>query len=155
MEADWQAAYERWAKKNPELAKQWDGIMSGKLPEGWDKDVPVFAADPKGVATREASNKVMNSIAKNLPWLLGGSADLETSNKTKIDGETSFESGNYGGRILRFGVREMGMGGILNGIAVSGLQRLWRNLHGLQRLHARDTAPGLHHGVAGDLCLHP
>ncbi len=121
LEADWKAAYESWAKKNPELAKQWDGIMTGKLPETWDRDVPVFPADPKGVATREASNKVMNSIAKNLPWLLGGSADLETSNKTKIDGETSFESGNYGGRILRFGVREMGMGGILNGLAVSGL----------------------------------
>jgi len=64
----------------------------------------------------------MNSIAKNLPWMLGGSADLESSNKTKIDGETSFESGSYGGRILRFGVREMGMGGILNGIAASGLR---------------------------------
>ncbi len=122
LEADWKAAYEPWAMKNPELAKQWDGIVTGKLPEGWDKDVPVFPADPKGIATREASNKVMNSIAKNLPWLLGGSADLETSNKTKIDGETSFESGNYGGRILRFGVREMGMGGALNGLAVSGLR---------------------------------
>jgi transketolase len=122
LEADWQAAYELWAKKNPELAKQWDGIMSGKLPEGWDKDVPVFPADAKGLATREAGSKIMNAIAKNLPWLMGGSADLETSNKTKIDGETSFESGSYGGRILRFGVREMGMGGILNGMAASGLR---------------------------------
>ena len=121
LEAEWKAGHEVWAKKNPELARQWDGIMTGKLPEGWDKDVPVFPADAKGVATREASNKVMNSIAKNLPWLMGGSADLETSNKTKIDGETSFESGNYGGRVLRFGVREMGMGGVLNGMAVSGL----------------------------------
>ncbi len=121
LEAEWKAGHEVWAKKNPELARQWDGIMTGKLPEGWDKDVPVFPPDAKGVATREASNKVMNSIAKNLPWLMGGSADLETSNKTKIDGETSFESGNYGGRVLRFGVREMGMGGVLNGMAVSGL----------------------------------
>jgi transketolase len=122
LESDWKARQEAWAKKNPALAAQWEGIMTGKLPEGWDKDVPVFPADPKGVATREAGNKVMNSIAKNLPWLIGGSADLESSNKTKIDGETSFESGNYGGRILRFGVREMGMGGILNGIAASGLR---------------------------------
>jgi transketolase len=122
LEADWKAQHERWAKKNPELAKQWNGIMTGKLPEDWAKDVPVFPADAKGIATREASGKVMNSIAKNLPWLMGGSADLETSNKTKIDGETSFESGNYGGRVLRFGVREMGMGGILNGMAASGLQ---------------------------------
>jgi len=122
LEDDWKAGYEVWAKKNPELAKQWDGIMTGKLPEGWDKDVPVFPADAKGIATRESGSKVMNSIAKNLPWLIGGSADLETSNKTKIDGEVSFESGSYGGRILRFGVREMGMGGVLNGMAASGLR---------------------------------
>ncbi len=122
MEAEWKAKHEIWAKKNPELAKQWDGIMTGKLPEGWDKDVPVFPADAKGMATREASNKAMNAIARNLPWLIGGSADLETSNKTHIDGETDFEAGHYGGRVLRFGVREMGMGGILNGIAVSGLR---------------------------------
>jgi transketolase len=122
LEAEWKAKYERWAKKNPELAKQWDGIMTGKLPEGWDRDVPVFPADPKGIATREAGNKAMNAIAKRLPWLIGGSADLETSNKTRIDGETDFEAGNYGGRILRFGVREMGMGGILNGIAASGMR---------------------------------
>jgi transketolase len=121
LEADWIAAYEVWAKKNPELAKQWDGIMTGKLPAGWDKDVPVFPADAKGIATREAGSKIMNSIAKNLPWMMGGSADLESSNKTKIDGETSFEAGSYGGRILRFGVREMGMGGIMNGIAASGI----------------------------------
>ena len=122
LEAEWSAKLAAWAKKNPELAKQWDSMTSGQLPEGWDKDVVVFPADAKGIATREASYNVMNSIAKNVPWLLGGSADLETSNKTKIDGETSFESGAYGGRILRFGVREMGMGGILNGLAVSGLR---------------------------------
>jgi len=122
LETAWKSGYEAWAKKNADLATQWDAIMSGKLPEGWDKDVPVFPADSKGVATREAGNKVMNSIAKNIPWLIGGSADLETSNKTKIDGDKSFESGSYDGRILRFGVREMGMGGILNGIAASGLR---------------------------------
>jgi len=122
LEAEWQARYELWAKKTPELAGQWEAIMTGKLPEGWDTDVPVFAADTKGIATREAGYKVMNSIAKKLPWLLGGSADLESSNKTKIDGETSFESGNYLGRVLRFGVREMGMGGVLNGLAASGLR---------------------------------
>jgi transketolase len=122
LEADWNARYETWAKKNPALAAQWDAMMNGKLPDGWDKDVPTFPADAKGIATREAGYKVMNSIAKNLPWLVGGSADLESSNKTKIDGDTSFEAGNYGGRVLRFGVREMGMGGILNGIAASGLR---------------------------------
>lgn len=122
LEAGWNEKYTVWARNNPELAKQWDAIMTGKLPEGWDKDVPAFPADAKGLATRESGNKVMNSIAKNIPWMLGGSADLETSNKTKIDGETNFESDNYGGRIPRFGVREMGMGGVLNGIAESGLR---------------------------------
>jgi transketolase len=122
LEAEWQARYELWAKKTPELAGQWEAITTGKLPDGWDADVPFFPADAKGIATREAGYKVMNSIAKKLPWLLGGSADLESSNKTKIDGETSFESGNYLGRILRFGVREMGMGGVLNGLAASGLR---------------------------------
>jgi transketolase len=122
LEAEWNAKQAAWVKNNPELAKQWDGIIGGQLPAGWDKDVPVFPADAKGIATREAGYKVMNSIAKYVPWMIGGSADLESSNKTKIDGETSFESNNYGGRILRFGVREMGMGGILNGIAASGLR---------------------------------
>ena len=121
-QAEWSTRYQGLAKKNPELAAQWDAVMSGKLPEGWDKDIPVFPADAKGIATREASNKAMNAIAKRVPWLLGGSADLESSNKTKIDGETSFEADSYGGRILRFGVREMGMGGILNGLAASGLR---------------------------------
>jgi transketolase len=122
LEAEWSAKYAAWAKKNPELAKQWDGIMTGKLPEGWDKDVPVFPADAKGLATREAASKVMNSIAKNLPWMIGGSADLASSTKTKIEGDKDFASDSYGGRILHFGVREMGMGGILNGIAASGLR---------------------------------
>jgi len=121
-DAEWTAQHKAWAAKNPSLAAEWEGIMSGKLPDGWDKDVPVFPADAKGVATREAANKAMNAIAKRVPWLMGGSADLESSNKTKIDGETSFEAGAYGGRILRFGVREMGMGGILNGLAASGLR---------------------------------
>ena len=155
LEAEWKAKHELWAKKNPELAKQWDGIMTGKLPEGWDKDVPVFPADAKGIATREAGNKVMNSIAKNLPWLIGGSADLETSNKTHIDGETNFESGNYGGRILRFGVREMGMGGILNGIAASGLRAFGGTFMVFSDYMRGAIAAGCDHGVAGDLCLHP
>ncbi|PSH04986.1 MAG: transketolase [Acidobacteria bacterium] len=122
LEAEWQAKYEAWAKKNPELAQQWDAIATGKLPEGWDKDIPVFPADAKGLATREAGSKVLNAIAAKLPWIMGGSADLESSNKTRITSDTDFQSGNYGGRVLRFGVREMGMGAILNGIAASGMR---------------------------------
>ena len=121
-ELQWTAKYEAWAKKNPELAKQWQGVMTGKLPDGWDKDLPVFPADDKkGMATREASHKALNAIAKRLPWLMGGSADLASSTKTKIDGDKDFAPGSYDGRIIHFGVREMGMGGILNGIAASGI----------------------------------
>ena len=122
QEAAWQARNDVWAKKNPALAKQWEAIVSGALPEGWDKDVPVFPADAKGLATREAGHKVMNAIAGNLPWLVGGSADLASSNKTKITGSTNFSNSDYAGRVMNFGVREMGMGGILNGMAASGLR---------------------------------
>jgi transketolase len=122
QEAAWRQSVAGWGKQNPALAAQWEAICSGALPEGWAKDVPVFPADAKGMATREASYKVMNSIARNLPWLLGGSADLACSNKTKIDGEKDFAAGLYGGRVLHFGVREMGMGAILNGMAASGLR---------------------------------
>jgi transketolase len=122
LEAAWQAKYDVWAKKNPALAKQWEAIVSGALPEGWDKDVPAFPADAKGLATREAGHKVMDAIAGNLPWLVGGSADLASSNKTKITGSANFSNWDYAGRVINFGVREMGMGGILNGMAASGLR---------------------------------
>jgi transketolase len=122
QEAAWKARYDDWAIKNPELAKQWEAIISGALPEGWDKDVPVFPTDAKGLATREAGSKVMNAIAGKLPWLVGGSADLASSNKTKITGSADFSNSNYAGRVVNFGVREMGMGGILNGITTSGLR---------------------------------
>jgi len=122
QEARWRESVEGWAMKNPALAKQWEALTSGNLPEGWDKEIPVFPADAKGIATRQASYKVMNSIASNLPWLMGGSADLASSNKTKIDGDKDFSADSYEGRIVHFGVREMGMGGILNGMATSGLR---------------------------------
>jgi len=122
QEANWCEAVGGWAKKNPALARQWEALTSGTLPEGWDKEIPVFPADAKGIATRQAGYKVMNSIASNLPWLVGGSADLASSNKTKIDGDKDFYADSYEGRIVHFGVREMGMGGILNGMAASGLR---------------------------------
>ena len=121
-ENEWDAKYEAWAKKYPELAEHWVGIMTGKMPDGWDKDLPVFPADmAKGMATREASHKALNAIAKRLPWFMGGSADLASSTKTNIAGDKDFAPGSYDGRIIHFGVREMGMGGIINGIAASGI----------------------------------
>src|SRR5208282_5815924 len=89
-----------------------------------DRDLPAFPADAKGMATRESSGKVLNAIAKNLPWLVGGAADLAPSTKTRLtfDGAGDFEAGQYSGRNLHFGVREHAMGAILNGLSLSKLR---------------------------------
>src|SRR5262244_3858144 len=94
------------------------------LPAGWDRNLPVFPADPKGIAGREASGKVLNVLAQSIPWLLGGSADLGPSNKTtlKFDGAGDFQADNYGGRNLHYGIREHSMGAIVNGMSVSKLR---------------------------------
>ncbi len=104
----------------PDLADALFKMQHRQLPDGWDKDLPTFAADPKGVATRESSGKVLNSVASNIPWLMGGSADLTPSTKTRLtfDGAGDFEAGNYKGRNLHFGVREHAMASILNGMAL-------------------------------------
>jgi transketolase len=92
-----------------------------ELPDGWDKNLPTFPADAKGIATRESSGKVLNVVAENVPWLVGGSADLAGSDRTrlKFEGAGDFQAGSYGGRNLHFGVREHGMAAALNGMAVS------------------------------------
>ncbi|PYX86647.1 MAG: transketolase [Acidobacteria bacterium] len=122
---------EKWIKqfgdyksKYPDLADQLYRMQHRQLPEGWDKDLPTFPADPKGVATRESSGKVLNVLAQNVPWLIGGSADLDTSTKThlKVEGAGEFQAGSYAGRNLHFGVREHGMGATLNGLALSKLR---------------------------------
>ncbi len=91
---------------------------------GWDNDIPTFDADPKGIATRESSGKVLNAIAARVPWMIGGAADLAPSTKTnlKFEGAGSFEHDNYGGRNLHFGIREHGMGAVVNGLALSNLR---------------------------------
>jgi transketolase len=91
-----------------------------QLPEGWDKDLPSFAADPKGLATRDASGKLLNVLGKNIPWLMGGSADLGPSCKTRLtfDGAGDFFADNPGGRNLHFGIREHAMAAVLNGMAL-------------------------------------
>src|SRR5260370_16545941 len=91
-----------------------------QLPESWDHDLPEFPADPKGLATRESSAKVLNAAAKNIPWLIGGSADLAPSTKTRItqDGAGDFSAENYAGRNFHFGIREHAMGPILTGLVL-------------------------------------
>ncbi|HEY4901115.1 MAG TPA: transketolase [Terriglobales bacterium] len=121
-EQEWNDKYKAWAQAFPELAKEWDLIAKRELPQGWDKDIPTFPADAKGVATRESNNKVLNAVAKNVPWLIGGAADLAPSTKTLINDGGSFERGDYSGRNFHFGIREHAMGSIVNGMCVSGLR---------------------------------
>src|SRR3989441_1659923 len=92
-----------------------------ELPAGWDKDLPSFPADPKGVAGRDASGKVLNALAKSVPWLIGGAADLTPSTKTRLtfDGAGDFSAGNPGGRNFHFGIREHAMSAILNGMSLA------------------------------------
>jgi len=119
-EARWISLLEGYRKAFPDPAKEMDRWMKGDLPEGWEKDIPGFPADPKGSATRAASGSVLNALSKRIRNLLGGSADLAPSNQTLIKDEGDFQAGHFGQRNLRFGVREHGMGGILNGMALHG-----------------------------------
>ncbi len=120
LENEWQERYNAYRKAYPELAAELERRISGKLPDGWQKNLPVFKADPKGVATRVSSGKVINAVAKQLTELVGGAADLQGSTKTWIDGEKAFEADSPEGRNFHFGVRENGMGSIVNGMAVHG-----------------------------------
>jgi transketolase len=118
----WQARFAEYAGQFPEQCKELDLIGRHELPEGWDAEIKPFAADAKGLATRASSGKVLNQIAKQLPWLVGGSADLAPSTLTLIDGGGDFEAGSYGGRNLHFGIREHAMGAIISGMALAGLR---------------------------------
>jgi transketolase len=122
--AQWSKMFAEYSKKYPELADRLHRMQRRELPEGWDKKLPTFPADAKGIATRESSAKVLNAVAENIPWLIGGSADLATSNKTalKFEGAGDFQAGSYAGRNLHFGVREHVMGASVNGLTVTGIR---------------------------------
>jgi transketolase len=116
----WFARVREYRTKYPEQADHFYRMMHRQLPEGWDKGLPTFPADAKGVATRDASGKVLNALAKNVPWLMGGSADLAPSTKTRLtfDGAGDFQADTPGGRNLHFGIREHAMAAVLNGMAL-------------------------------------
>ncbi len=125
---EWFARLEEFRKVQPDLADQLTRMQKRELPDGWDKDIPKFDADEKGLAGRDSSGKVLNAIAKNVPWLIGGSADLAPSTKTRLtfDGAGDFTADNqpdkgrwYGGRNFHFGIREHEMSAILNGLSLS------------------------------------
>ncbi len=132
--AEWLNLFNQYKAKHPDLAEQTVNIQKRQLPKGWDKDIPLFPADPKGMAGRDANGKVLNAIAKNVPWLLGGAADLAPSTKTRLtfDGAGDFSPPReafdhhapksplgWGGRNFHFGIRELAMGSILNGLSLS------------------------------------
>ena len=134
-EAEWNRRFSAYAQKFPDQAREFEQVMRGELPKGWDEAVPDFPADAKGLATRAASGKILNALAPKLPTLIGGSADLNPSTFTVLQNLGDFESSErdfshsqgsagggygYGGRNLHFGVREHGMAASLNGMAAHG-----------------------------------
>ncbi len=120
----WTALFASYRATYPELASEIDQMQRRDLPAGWDRNLPVFPADAKGIAGRDASAKVLNALAQNIPWFLGGSADLGPSNKTTLtyEGAGSFQAGNPGGKNLHFGIREHAMAAIVNGLSLSKLR---------------------------------
>ncbi|MGD8628382.1 MAG: transketolase [bacterium] len=118
LEAEWGKLSKEFKGKHPDLAAELERVADGGLPDGWDASIPVFAPDEKPIATRAASGRILNALAGSLFNLIGGSADLAPSNKTLLDGYSDFGAG--GGRNIRFGVREFGMAGMVNGMAMHG-----------------------------------
>ena len=120
----WTELFGAYRGKYPELAAEVDQMQRRELPSGWDRDLPVFPPDPKGIAGREASGKVLNVLAQNIPWFLGGSADLGPSNKTILtfEGAGDFQAGRPDGKNLHFGIREHAMAAIVNGLSLSKLR---------------------------------
>jgi len=120
----WFARVKEYRAKYPELADQFYRLHHRQLPDGWDKGLPAFSVDTKGIATRDSSGKVLNVLAQNVPWLIGGSADLAPSCKTRLtfDGAGDFFADHPGGRNSHFGIREHAMGAVLNGMALVKLR---------------------------------
>jgi transketolase len=124
LTSQWNALFVAYSKQYPDLAIPFERVQHQQPPDGWDKDIPLFPPDAKGLATRDSSGKVLNAIAKSHPWLMGGSADLYPSTKTRLtfDGAGDFEAGQYNARNFHFGIREHAMGAIVNGMTLSKLR---------------------------------
>src|SRR5262249_39512846 len=149
----WHATFEEYRSANPGLADEIDRMQRRELPDGWDADIPVFPADEKGLASRDSSGQVLNAVAKNVPWLIGGAADLAPSTKTHLgfDGAGDFEPDDRSGRNFHFGVREHASAAISNGLAVSKLRPFWSGFlifsdfaRGAIRLSALMEIPVIH-----------
>jgi transketolase len=124
LRSEWNARLEAYAAKYPKEAAALSQMQRRELPDRWDRSIPVFPADAKGTAGRDASAKVLNEVAQTIPWLIGGAADLAPSTKTRLtfEGAGDFEAGSYGGRNFHFGIREHLMGAVLNGLSLSKIR---------------------------------
>jgi transketolase len=122
LRENWEKTFAAYERSESEAAEEIRLMLAGKLPAKWDAALPIFAADEKGIATRDASGKVLNAIAGTVPWLIGGAADLAPSTKTKFEHGGAIEPGELGGRTMHFGIREHAMGAIVNGLALSKLR---------------------------------
>ncbi|CAM3652357.1 transketolase [Smaragdicoccus niigatensis] len=147
----WESAFEAYRAEYPDLASQLENMQKRELPDGWDADLPVYPADAKGIASRQSSGEVLNALAKNYPWLVGGSADLAPSTKTYMKGLGDFQADNYAGRNMHFGVREFAAATAINGMAVSKLRAFWSGFmifsdfaRGAIRLSAIMEIPSIH-----------
>jgi len=119
---EWMKTFTAYQREYSEAAQEIETMLAGELPAGWNAELPIFAADDKGMATREASGKVLNQIAKHVPWLIGGAGDLAPSTKTAFDNAAALDAVVPDGRIMHFGVREHAMGAIVNGLVLSKLR---------------------------------
>jgi transketolase len=154
----WMAAFDKYRAQDPQLADQLYAMQHRRLPEGWDAEIPTFPADPKGKATRDSSGTVLNAVARRVPWLLGGAADLAPSTKTRL---TFSEAGDFepggrdgyspGGRNLHFGVREFVAAAVCNGLSLSKVRPFWSTFlifsdfaRGAIRLSALMEIPVIH-----------
>lgn len=149
----WEAQLERYREVHPDLAREIEEMQRRELPDGWDADIPTFAADPAGIASRDASGQVLNAVAGRVPWLLGGSADLAPSTKTRLtfDGAGDLEPDDPAGRNFHFGIREHASAAIANGLSVSKLRPFWSGFlifsdyaRGAIRLSALMEIPVIH-----------
>ncbi len=149
----WLALFDRYRSSYPDLADHLYRMQHRQLPDGWDADIPEFSADDKGLATRDSSGRVLNAVAANVPWLVGGSSDLAPSTKTRLtfDGAGDFQAGEPGGRNLHFGVREHASAAVANGLSLCKVRPLWSTFlifsdfaRGALRLSALMELPVIH-----------
>jgi transketolase len=150
---DWEDLFTRYRAAQPELADEVERMQRRELPDGWEDALPTFAPDAKGIASRDSSGQVLNALAQAVPWLLGGSADLSPSTKTRLtfDGAGDFEPGAYSGRNLHFGIREHASAAVANGMALTKVRPYWSGFlifsdyaRGAIRLSALMEIPVLH-----------